>query len=112
MALKQQLTILCDEGRSHPEYWSLKTALDSIDGGEDDSDVLDEDGSFNEMSFGDSLDLDSELHSMSIGGGEPAGEVAARRQDTSPDRRTQPRIGPVQGPRTRDNHCESEADSQ
>ena len=69
MALKQQLTILCDEGRSHPEYWSLKTALDSIDGGEDDSDVLDDDGSFNEVSFGDSLDLDSELHSMSMSGG-------------------------------------------
>lgn len=42
VALKQQLTILCDEGRSHPEYWSLKSELDNIDGGEDDSDVVDE----------------------------------------------------------------------
>ena len=42
VALKQQLTILCDEGRSHPEYWSLKSELDSLDGGEDDSDVVDQ----------------------------------------------------------------------
>lgn len=39
-ALKQQLTMLCDEGRSHPQYWALKTELDSLDGGEDDSDTL------------------------------------------------------------------------
>ncbi len=32
--------MLCDEGRSHPEYWALKTELDKVDGGEDDSDVL------------------------------------------------------------------------
>lgn len=28
------------QGRSHPEYWALKTELDKVDGGEDDSDVL------------------------------------------------------------------------
>ena len=67
MALKQQLTILCDEGRSHPEYWSLKTELDTLDGGEDDSDVLDEDGSFNDISFGDSINLDDRLSSLSLG---------------------------------------------
>ena len=66
VALKQQLTILCDEGRSHPAYWSLKTELDNLDGGEDDSDVIDGDGSFDDMSFGDSINLDDKLHSMSI----------------------------------------------
>ena len=33
----------------------------SLDGGEDDSDVLDEDGSFNRISFGDSMNLDDKL---------------------------------------------------
>lgn len=68
-ALKQQLTILCDEGRSHPEYWGLKTELDALDGGEDDSDVVDEDGSWDDISFGDSLNLDDRLSSMSAGSG-------------------------------------------
>ena len=67
LAMKQQLTILCDEGRSHPEYWSLKTELDNVDGGEDDSDVLDADGSFNDIDFGDSMDMDDKLHSLSVG---------------------------------------------
>ena len=67
VALKQQLTILCDEGRSHPEYWSLKTELDKVDGGEDDSDVLDSDGSFDDGSFGDAMHLEDKLHSMSFG---------------------------------------------
>ena len=39
-AFKQRLTMLCDEGRSHPQYWALKTELDDLDGGEDDSDTL------------------------------------------------------------------------
>mmetsp|Transcript_42934 Transcript_42934/g.68948 ORF Transcript_42934/g.68948 Transcript_42934/m.68948 type:complete len:169 (+) Transcript_42934:19-525(+) len=69
VALKQQLTILCDEGRSHPEYWSLKSELDSLDGGEDDSDVVDQDGTFDDMSFGDSINLSDKLHSMSAGAG-------------------------------------------
>ena len=59
VALKQQLTILCDEGRSHPEYWALKTVLDKVDGGEDDSDVIHADGSFDEPSYAQDWDDDS-----------------------------------------------------
>jgi hypothetical protein len=53
VTLKAQLTMLCDEGRSHPEYWQLKGWLDRIDGGEDDGDVLSADGSFDESFVGD-----------------------------------------------------------
>jgi len=48
--VKQQLTMLCDEGRSHPKYWALKTELDNLDGGEDDSDTI---GSFEDSSLDD-----------------------------------------------------------
>lgn len=41
--------MLCDEGRSHPHYWALKTELDNLDGGEDDSDTL---GGFEDSGFG------------------------------------------------------------
>ena len=68
-ALKQQLTILCDEGRSHPEYWSLKTELDALDGGEDDSDVIDADGSWDDVSFGNSIKMDDSLGSLSLSNG-------------------------------------------
>ena len=85
VALKQQLTILCDEGRSHPEYWSLKSELDNLDGGEDDSDVLDEDGTFDDMSFGDSLNLDDKLHSMSFGSGSSALSFDSGMGDTFSD---------------------------
>lgn len=30
VALKAQLTMLCDQGRSHPEYWALKGMLDKV----------------------------------------------------------------------------------
>mmetsp|Transcript_24984 Transcript_24984/g.57632 ORF Transcript_24984/g.57632 Transcript_24984/m.57632 type:complete len:354 (-) Transcript_24984:72-1133(-) len=52
-AFKQQLTMLCDEGRSHPQYWALKTELDKVDGGEDDSDTVD---SFDDDGFGGDMD--------------------------------------------------------
>jgi len=42
--------MLCDEGRSHPKYWALKTELDDLDGGEDDSDTI---GSFEDSSLDD-----------------------------------------------------------
>eukprot|EP00285_Hemiselmis_virescens_P008932 CAMPEP_0173393256 /NCGR_PEP_ID=MMETSP1356-20130122/22007_1 /TAXON_ID=77927 ORGANISM="Hemiselmis virescens, Strain PCC157" /NCGR_SAMPLE_ID=MMETSP1356 /ASSEMBLY_ACC=CAM_ASM_000847 /LENGTH=349 /DNA_ID=CAMNT_0014351255 /DNA_START=13 /DNA_END=1062 /DNA_ORIENTATION=- len=52
-AFKQQLTMLCDQGRSHPQYWALKTELDKVDGGEDDSDTVD---SFDDDGFGGDMD--------------------------------------------------------
>mmetsp|Transcript_26072 Transcript_26072/g.40792 ORF Transcript_26072/g.40792 Transcript_26072/m.40792 type:complete len:150 (-) Transcript_26072:222-671(-) len=54
--LKAKLTMLCDEGRSHPEYWALKSELDKVDGGEDDSDTLSYDGSFSEDDIGGDMD--------------------------------------------------------
>eukprot|EP00281_Chroomonas_sp_CCMP1168_P007759 CAMPEP_0206275504 /NCGR_PEP_ID=MMETSP0047_2-20121206/35794_1 /ASSEMBLY_ACC=CAM_ASM_000192 /TAXON_ID=195065 /ORGANISM="Chroomonas mesostigmatica_cf, Strain CCMP1168" /LENGTH=423 /DNA_ID=CAMNT_0053704931 /DNA_START=5 /DNA_END=1276 /DNA_ORIENTATION=+ len=52
-ALKQRLTMLCDEGRSHPQYWALKSELDRLDGGEDDSDTVQSYDDFGMAGLGD-----------------------------------------------------------